>query len=298
MSTTLSLLTDFSFLFHRHQAARLKPQWNCFTNFIVTICRADGEKMVMTFTYDDAFRSRAFVEAMPNGPKKVAALKQLETTELSLALYGIDAETVVWIPPTERANQKSKWCPESRKHYLKAFEYFIGKGLIDPTDAWILHDAGNEFKLPLGGDSIFKQLGFDLEGIFPPDSHHALSTNDNMWHGTAKQSTRGKVTTENDVEYTLCLMRELLDVPPGMINGWFEKNCMWKLMSSDASNNADAILAESKTVLATIGERWSQYHDTCCDALYDTFPDYEEEAINYNPSNKKKKGGKVNILSD
>jgi hypothetical protein len=276
------------------------PQFNSCTNFIVTICRADGPKMVMTFTYDDAFRPRAFVETMQNGAKKKAALEQLETTELALALYGIDAETVVWIPPTERGanGTKSKWCPESRKHYIKAFEYFIGKGLIDPKDAWILHDAGNEFKVQGSGDSIFKQFGFELEGIFPPDSHHALSTNDNMWHGTAKQVTRGQVSTQDDVEYTLCLMRALLQVPTDMINRWFEKNCMWKLMRSEGKNNADKIQDAAKTVLATIGERWNEYHDTCCDQLYDSFEEYELEAIEHAKGKPGKKRGKVSKLSD
>ena len=255
--------------------------------------------MVMTFTYDDAFRPRAVVEAMQNGAIKRAALKQLEATDIFLGLHGIDPETVVWIPPTERANPKSKWCPESRKHYIKAFEHFIAKGDIDPKDAWILHDAGNEFKLPAaaGGDSIFTQFGFGHEGIFPPDSHHALSTNDNMWHGTAKQTTRRKTTPEDDVEYTLCMMRELLNVPPDQIEVWFKKNCMWDLMLSDAKDDAEAIQAAAKKVLATVSERWSEYHDTCCDQLYDSFRGYEEEAEEHALRKPGKVRGKVRKLS-
>lgn len=286
------------FFFRRYQATTLIPQFNSCTNFVVTICRADGPTMVMTFTYDDAFRPRAEVEAMRAGQLKQKALQQLQATDVFFEAFDVDRETVVWIPPNERgANKNSKWCPESRKHYIKAFEYFIGKGLIDPKDAWILHDAGNEFKVQGSGDSIFKQLGFELEGIFPPDSHHALSTNDNMWHGTAKQSTRGQVSTKDDVEYTLCLMAELLKVPPDMINRWFEKNCMWKLMRSEGKNDADQIQAAAKTVLATIGERWNEYHDTCCDQLYDSFETYELEAIEHAKGKPGKKRGKVSKLS-
>ena len=210
--------------------------------------------MVMTFTHDDAFRSRATVEAMPAGRLKNAALSQLKSTESFFKSYGIDPELVVHVPMEQRKKKKSKWCSESRLHYIKAFQYFIDKGRI-PLGGWILHDAGNEFRVAAGGDSIFKQLGFTKEGVFPPDSHHALSPNDNMWHGTAKQMTRAMLNPKDDVHWTVCMMRQLLDVTADMHRRWFENNCLWNLMRSADKDDADKIHAAVKLVLAKTSER-------------------------------------------
>jgi hypothetical protein len=119
-----------------------------------------------------------------------------------------------------------------------------------------------------------------------------------MWHGTAKQLTRARVSPKNDVEYTLCMMRQLLNVPPDMLNRWFEKNCMWKLMNSDAEDDVDAIQEEAKQILAKVSERWEDYHDLCQAALYEMFPEYLKDVIKKPKSDRARRGGSVIEFTD
>jgi len=278
---------------------RLLKNFNNYTNFFVTICRADGmQKLVMCFTYNPAFRSQAQVDALPPGQKAAAQVKHnLFIAECAARNINIDCIKYISEDNELRKNKTTQYCAEKREYYKIAIKHFQDAGMLPiADDIWWIHDAGTEFKekASAGGTPILVELGYKKIVILFPDSHHAMSTCDNAWHGTAKKTARAAVGCQDDLKWTLQIIHQLQEVPPATLAKWFRRNMFWDVVKTDA----DALQSHAKILLNKTPAEWMAYHDVCVDALYGMFPALEAEGFAVPPSSGRRQRGRVVIVDD
>ena len=259
----------------------VKPLDTQYTDVIVT-CGSPGQGVVATvcFTHNPALNfgrigqlqerqiqtHRRQTHLIARAEERAARLLDL------LAQYGIDPRWIQYRPVPE--DSSTTYCAEKRQHYIDTVN--VHRDLF-PDDAFIVVDAGNEFKYSAaeGRGSIFPDLNIKNVATLPPDVHHALNPCDAHWHGGAKNRWRAASRHMDDVESTLCLMHELRKATQHDMERWFKADLAFEVNRRDDA----ALMSACEKIVAGTKSRWEGLHAECLEEYYDEYPDDEPDGV-------------------